>query len=315
MGGACPPVFFCSASHMAHSMDIDLLTAFERVVREGSFSRAARTLNLSQPTISARIQALEHLLGGPLFVRGGRRPVLTERGESYLPFARRVLEVLAEGAEAARLTDEGRFGRVTLATLPSLTGGFLAAAVARFHTEHPQVALNIRTGMSDQIGGMLRDGLVKLGLVSWPFFDPELVPLVRFREPLILVAPAGHPLAGRGPVSLEAVQRDGHPFMLVRWGVSMNPVLAQIEPHGTPAIEVPLDTVKHLLRRGIGMAFLTRMLVADDLASGRLVEVTVEHLPQLVRESVLVRFARGSLPAAAAEFAAVLREEARELID
>ncbi len=54
-------------------MDLEQLQAFERIVREGSFSRAARSLDIAQPTISARIQALEVEVGGALFLRGGRK--------------------------------------------------------------------------------------------------------------------------------------------------------------------------------------------------------------------------------------------------
>ncbi|MBO0795369.1 MAG: LysR family transcriptional regulator, partial [Ktedonobacteraceae bacterium] len=72
-------------------MDIDQLRTFERVVREGSFSRAARSLDISQPTISARIQALEQEVGGALLQRGGRTIALTERGESFLPYARQAI--------------------------------------------------------------------------------------------------------------------------------------------------------------------------------------------------------------------------------
>src|SRR5713226_4527053 len=90
------------------SMDTDQLLAFERIVREGSFSAAARQLDIAQPTISARIQTLETEVGGPLFVRGGRHLTLTERGESFLTYAKRALEVLNEGIEAARASEEGQ---------------------------------------------------------------------------------------------------------------------------------------------------------------------------------------------------------------
>jgi DNA-binding transcriptional LysR family regulator len=294
-------------------MDIDQLLAFERVAREGSFSRAAWSLDITQPTISARIQALEQHVGGPLFLRGGRRVGLTERGESFLPYARRVLEMLEEGVEAARLTQVGQRGRVTVGTLPSLAGGFLASAIAHFHTAHPQVELFVRSSHSDEIVELVRDGMVKVGLITAPVLNPDLTPLLHFREPLVLVVPAGHALARGRPVALSEVQGAGGPFLLVRWGPSMNPVLARIDPHG-PFIEVPIDTVQHLLRRGIGAAFLTRTLVMDDLAAGRLVEVAVDNLPPLFRESTLVRPARGgTLSAAMADFVAVLREQAGAL--
>jgi DNA-binding transcriptional LysR family regulator len=295
-------------------MDIDQLLAFERVVREGSFSRAAWALDVTQPTISARIQTLEQDVGGPLFVRGGRRIVLTERGESFLPYARRALEVLAEGVEAVRLTQVGQRGRVTVGTLPSLAGGFLASAIARFHTAHPQVELFVRSGHSDQIVEMVRDGMVKVGLITAPLLNPDLTPLLHFREPLVLVVPAGHALARRGPVALHEVERAGRPFLLVRWGPSMNPVLARLDPQVGPVVEVPIDTVQHLLRRGMGVAFLTRTLVMDDLAAGRLVEIAVSDLPPLIRESTLVCLARGgALSAAVDDFVAALREEADAL--
>lgn len=295
-------------------MDIDQLLAFDRIVREGSFSRAAWALNITQPTISARIQALEQDVGGPLFVRGGRRVALTERGESFLPYARRALEVLAEGIEAARLTQIGQRGRVTVGILPSLAVGFLASAIARFHTIHPQVELFVRTGYSEQIVEMLHDGMVKVGLITWPYFNADLTPLLRLREPLVLVVPTGHPLAGRAPVTMEEVERVGGPFLLVRWGSGMNPVLSRIDTQVGPVVEVPIDTVQSLLRRGIGAAFLTRTLVMDDLAAGRMVEVAVADLPPLFRDSMLVRLTRGGpLPPAVADFVAVVCEEAEGL--
>ena len=107
-------------------MDIGQLLAFERIAREGSFSRAARQLDITQPTISGRIQTLEQELGGPLFVRGGRKLTLTERGENFLSYVQRALEVLNEGIEVARLSETGQHGRITVGTLQALAGGFLA---------------------------------------------------------------------------------------------------------------------------------------------------------------------------------------------
>ncbi|MBX6342773.1 MAG: LysR family transcriptional regulator, partial [Thermomicrobiaceae bacterium] len=81
-------------------MDHQQLVTFDRIVREGSFNRAARVLDVSQAAVSGRVRALEAELGGPLFVRGGRRVTLTEAGEIFLPYARRALAVLEEGIDA-----------------------------------------------------------------------------------------------------------------------------------------------------------------------------------------------------------------------
>src|SRR3954462_1083221 len=90
-------------------MHFDQLAAFDRVAREGSFSRAAVALGLGQPAVSARILALEDAVGGALFLRA-RRIRLTALGESFLPFARRALEVVREGVAAARLPRGGGRG-------------------------------------------------------------------------------------------------------------------------------------------------------------------------------------------------------------
>src|SRR5882672_640990 len=115
-------------------MDSEAVTAaqlatFERVVREGGFSRAAFALGIGQPAISARIRALEETVGGPLFTRG-RRIGLTALGESFLPYARRALEILGEGVEIARLAQVGKRGRVTIGALGSLAGGLVGPALA-----------------------------------------------------------------------------------------------------------------------------------------------------------------------------------------
>jgi len=295
-------------------MDIEQLQAFDRIVRDGSFSRAARTLNIAQPTISARIQGLEQIVGGPLFVRRGRNIVLTELGESFLPYARRALAVLTEGIEAAQGMQTGASGRVTVGTIQSLAGGFLASSILRFHNAYPQVEFFVRTGHSDQVMEMLYDGLVKLGLISWPFFNLDLKLLLHFREPLVFVVGGGHPLASRGSIKLDEVQRVKGHLLKVRWGYTTSEFESFLENQASPMIDLPIDTVRYMLLRGIGGAFLVRALVADDLAVGRLVEVVVEDFPTIYRESALVCLQKGAMSMALRNFVAMLREEARELV-
>lgn len=269
-------------------MDIDQLLAFERIAREGSFSRAARQLDISQPTISARIQGLEQEIGGALFVRGGRRLALTERGESFLTYVQRALEVLNEGIEAARLSGEGQRGRITVGTLQSLAGGFLAETILQFHNTHPQVNFHVRTGHSEQVIEMLYDGRVKLGLVSWPLYNSDLVELLRFREALVLIVPAGSALAQQGKVRLEQVKKARGHLLSVPWGASAHNFVAHVSEQAGPMTELPVETARSMLLCGLGAAFLTRASVTEELRSGKLVEVEVEDLPVGNRDSALV---------------------------
>lgn len=120
------------------SMDTAQLVAFQRVVREGTFSRAALTLGIGQPALSARIQTLEAELGGALFTRG-KRIALTALGTHFLPYVRRALETLDEGAKMARSAGRGERGRVSIGTLGSLAGGLLGPALGAFSRAHPAV--------------------------------------------------------------------------------------------------------------------------------------------------------------------------------
>jgi DNA-binding transcriptional LysR family regulator len=246
-------------------MDIDQLIAFERIVREGSFSRAAWQLGLAQPTVSARVQALERALGGPLFSRGGRRVTLTALGASFLPYARRALEVLTEGAEAARQAQAGQRGRVTLGVLGSLSGAFLAPALAHFRRQHPQVECLLRAADHEQIVELLCDGVVELGLIVWPCVTPpqaDLLPLLHLRETVVLVASPTHPLAGRGPLTQAEVANESRPLMPLRWWPSIHSRIARVAAQAESLLEVPMETARHLLLGGVGAAFFTRTLVA-----------------------------------------------------
>jgi len=293
-------------------MDTDQLLAFDRIVREGSFSRAARALNIAQPSISARIQTLEQEVGGSLFLRSGRKITLTERGENFLPYARRILEVLAEGIEMAQGIQSAQHGRLTIGTLESLTGGFLASSLARYHISHPQVGIFVRTGHSNQIVEELYDGIIKLGFISWPYVNTDLNPLLHFHEPLVLVMPPTHILAGYESVSLEDVRQHGKPLLLVHWGSAISHFLANIHFQPGEALEIPIHTVRALLLRGLGVALLTRTVVEDDLAQGHLVEVKIQDLPPIFREGVLVSLhSKRKLPTIITDFIHVLWEEAR----
>src|SRR6266508_1676379 len=107
------------------------LVTFLAIIRTGSFSRAALSLDVAQPTISARVKALEEAAGGALFARRGRSIGLTTRGEAFQAYAERALAVLEEGLRAARLGEDGPIGRVTLGVSDSaLADSFLGTAVA-----------------------------------------------------------------------------------------------------------------------------------------------------------------------------------------
>ena len=301
------------------SMDgvaFEQLVAFERVVREGSFSRAALALKIGQPAVSSRIQGLEAVLGGALF-RRGRRVTITSLGETFLPYARRTLDLVAEGVEAARLTQEGRRGRVSLGVLGSLAGAVAGPALAAFTAAHPEVDCLVRSGDHEAMLAQLLDGIVELALIAWPCppaLEPELRALFTLREPVVLVASRRHPLGRRPRVTRRDVMRLGRPLYRLRWWQSQHPAIDRLAEASGRSIELPMESARYLVARGLGVGFFTRALISDDLERGALVEVPVRDMAPVTRESALVRRIRSApLSPAAARLVSLLRAEAERL--
>lgn len=298
-------------------MDTDQLLAFERVVREGSFSRAAWALGVGQPAISARIAGLERAVGGPLFTRGGRGVALTDLGASFLPYARRAIEVLDAGVETARQSRAGHLGRVSIGALESLSGPLLGPLLGQFHREHPLVEVLVRSGRHEPIVELLRDGVIGLALIIWPCPESiatELDPLLMLREPVTLSVAPGHPLATGGPADSARVAAEARPFLSMRWWLSSPEPVARIAQIARPTIDVPMDTGRQMVLGGVGAAFFPQLQVAEHLRAGRLRGVDLADAPALTRESALVR-RRGAAPLspAAAAFVTMLRERAAQL--
>jgi len=295
-------------------IDIGQLITFERIVREGSFSAASLALDIPQPTISARIKTLEQTIGGLLFHRQGRKVTLTALGQTFLPYAQRTIAVLSEGVEMARQAEHGQRGRVTYGGLASLSGALVGPAVAHFHAAHPQVELMVKGGDHETTVDWLRDRIVELGLVVWPCPESVLTPmqpLLRLRESVVLVVSATHALAGQGRITYAELLNAAHPFLSLRWWKTLHPTIAQIAAQSESSIIVSMESARHMLRSGIGLGFFTRVHVLDDLNSGVLVELTVEDLKPLTRESALVWLPRqSSLSAAAESFVECLRVQA-----
>jgi DNA-binding transcriptional LysR family regulator len=298
-------------------MDTEQLLTFERIVREGSLSRAAWSLGVAQATVSARVQALERAVGGPLFMRNGRGVALTDLGLSFRPYAQRALEVLQAGIAAAQQAQAGQRGRVTIGVLESLSGAFLGPALAHFHATHPQVEVLVRAGRQEELAELLLDGIIDVALLAWPLAATLGMPLdvlLQMRERVVLAAAPGHPLARQAAVEAAQIAALACPFLLLRWWTALPPAVARIAAQAQPRLDVPMDTGRQMVLSGVGAGFFPWMQVAEALAAGRLREVAVRDISPLVRASALVRRAGAApLAPAAADLIAAIHERARQL--
>lgn len=270
-------------------METEYLKTFLQVIRDGSFSKAARVLNISQPTITGRIQALEKEVGGELFMRAGRFLQLTELGTHFQPYAEKTVDILALGVETTRLVKHGERGHLLLGVLQSLIHHPLTSTVMRYQDLYPAIHLSIRTGHTEQIVEMLYARQVQLGFISWPFFNPELVPLLLCHQPLLPVIHANHPLAKEKQITPRALGESNVPFLSLHWNNELDRWSSQFLLHTERILSLPISLAYNLVLQGVGFAFLPASSVQQDLAAQRLVQMNIKDIPSFTHETALVQ--------------------------
>jgi LysR family transcriptional activator of glutamate synthase operon len=243
-------------------MELRQLVYFEAVVRCGGFTRAAESLHIAQPAVSAQVRHLEAELGVPLLNRTTRRVSLTAAGELFLTRSRRVLgELDAARGDLDELAAVLR-GRVTLGATEVLGPLDLPAALATFHARYPGVALTLRSGLTAALLAALDTGEVDLVLgpihadLPSRYAARQLV-----EEQLVIITPPGHRL-DREPRLRLADLRD-EPFVCLPAGSGLRAILTaageaeDFEPRVQFETASP-TSIRELVSAGLGVALLAR---------------------------------------------------------
>ncbi len=281
-------------------MEIGRLEAFVQVATLLSFSKAAKALYLTQPTVTARIQGLERELGEPLFERMGRTIRLTDAGESFLPHAQRALQAVKEGQDAIDTLRNVERGTLSIGTAPTIGTYVLPEILQRFAKEYPGVEVSIRTGRSEEVMSMVLADEVQVGFERLiTHLEIETVGL--YEDEIFLMASANHPFAARGNVPLSDVARDsviffdeGSSYHALSIGVFRDTGVA---PRHTLDVD-NLEMAKHLVIRGLGLAFLPQVAVERELEEGTVVQVSIEDAEPVSRQ-IAVIYRRQRLPSRA----------------
>ena len=286
------------------ALDPDLLRTFVAIVRAGGVRRAADTLHLSQPAVSARRRELEAQLGVPLFERLGRRLVLTAAGRRLLEAAPAWLasgDALARDVQAA-----GHSARcaLRLATIDAASIYVLPSVYLEYRRAHPAIQLNVQVVDSRAVLQAVRNLDADVGVLALPAAHPDIATTAFFTEELICVARPGHPLARRGAVPLSAVAAE--PLVLyARGSMTRRTLDAVFDAHGiTPNVVMETaspEAMKRLAEVGVGLALVPERLVGDEVERGRLSLVRLRDAT-FTRRLATARHRQRELPTAAQRF-------------
>jgi DNA-binding transcriptional LysR family regulator len=180
--------------------ELRLYRYFVTVAEERHFSRAAERLNITPPTLTHQIQALEAHLGVQLCHRRPKTRVeLTEAGKRFLEQAQQVLRQVAEAESAARKAARGEVGRIEIGYMMSVScSGLIQKCVGNFRRTHPAIDISLhRLETMPQVAA-IAEGRLDIGFVRPPKqYPPELAGFIVFEQPMVVALPADHRLARR----------------------------------------------------------------------------------------------------------------------
>lgn len=281
-----------------------------------TFREAATATHVTQPTLTQQIQALEKRLGAILVKRNTTPVELTPLGRDVVRRARRVLMEVADIRKIGRLGDQGVAGIVKLGISPTLGPYIMPEAVARLHRRFPDLRLHLVEGVLASQLAALRRGELDMLIATKAVSGSDLEWNRLFREPLHLVAPPDHPLAGRA--GLHAGDLAGAEAIGLGAGHALQEKV--IELCGMFGIRLEydyqgssLDSVCQMVASGLGLAVLpelylrsavggrnvvTRLNVADWDASREIFAVWRKGSPSTIHSHIaesLTRMARQML--------------------
>ncbi len=272
-------------------MELDQLRYFCAIVDAGGFSRAARQIHVSQPSLSQQIRKLEDELGARLFDRLGRSVRLTELGRAFLPHARGVLRELeaARGDVLERKASIG--GTICVGVIPTIAPYFLPPLLTAFSRQHPEARVTVVEEITPLLLEKLRAGGVDAALVALPLpvrsHEFEALPLLR--EKLYAVLPNRHPLA-RGP-ALSLSDLSGEPFLLLRDGHCFREtaVAACKRAHLNPQIVFEsgqFSSLFGMVAAGVGISLVPEMAI-DTHAGCRYVRLNDARATRTIVAAIL----------------------------
>jgi DNA-binding transcriptional LysR family regulator len=298
-------------------VQIDQLQTFLAVLDHGGFSRAAEVLRIGQSTVSFHVKALETALGARLLDRRGGAVRATAAGRVLTGYARRILALRDEAATRVRAEESGARGHVVIAA-STIPGEYLLPEVlARFRAAHPEVAVTVGVSDTRRAGAQLLAHECDLAVVGARLTDRRLTCTAVADDEIVLVAPTTGKYAVKGPLApatlatLPVVAREPGSAT----GDAARALLTRVRGDasaGAPAAIVAGSTeaAKRCVLRGLGLTFLSRRAIDDDVAAGRLQIVQLPGTP-IVRQFFLLQLKGVTLTAAARALRASLVQHRR----
>ncbi|MDV2996304.1 MAG: HTH-type transcriptional activator CmpR [Chroococcidiopsis sp. SAG 2025] len=257
------------------------LKVFEAAARNGSFTRAAEELFLTQPTVSMQVKQLTKAVGLPLFEQVGKRLYLTEAGRELFATCREIFEKLAQFEMTVADLKGLKQGRLRLAVITTAKY-FVPRLLGPFCQLYPGIDIALQVTNHSGIVDRLKENLDDLYIMSQlpEHLDIGFQPFLE--NPLVVLAPAHHPLAGEKNISLQQLSEE--PFILREPGSGTRTAVQKLFDEQGIKLKVKLElgsneAIKQAIAGGLGLSVLSRHTIIPESANPELTVLDVEYFP------------------------------------
>lgn len=247
-------------------MDIRHLLYFREVALTRSFTKAAHTSSITQPTMSKMIKDLENELDVDLFTRIGKRVAMTDAGSLILPQVQRIIDAFNELTVQLDDFRHVRTGRLKIGLPPMIGANFFPKVLAEFHDHFPLIDIELMEAGGKAVEQGVADGSLQLGVVALPVSRNDFLVSSFFRENLRVLVAKNHPLHKHHRLSLSALQKER--FILFHEDFALHDmILAHCEEVGfVPNIlckSSQWDFIVRLVAQGLGVALLPETICQE----------------------------------------------------
>jgi len=302
------------------TIDFRHLETFCRVADLKSFSKAADDLFLTQPTISGHILSLEHSLSLRLFDRTGREVRLTKAGEVFLRYASKILSSRKDLLNALSEYSQGIRGELSLGASTIPGEYLLPKLMGHFKKEHPHFTLSLKIADTKEVAQLVLEGDVEYGMIGGKL-NHNFLHYEKYEEDeIIVVAPSGHPLTKKKKADLTdllkepwIIREEGSGTQMAvekglrKKGKSLKQFNVVMEMGSTSA-------VKEGVKAGLGLAFISKRAVEEELKQGLFSRIHVEGIDPISRQLYIVSHRGRTLSPIGMEFLRFLHRSRVEMI-
>jgi LysR family transcriptional regulator, low CO2-responsive transcriptional regulator len=267
--------------HPMKQATLHQLQILEAIARHGSFTRAAEELELTQPTVSQQIKRLTQTIGMPLFEQLGKQLYLTAAGREVLTASATISEQFAQLEIALDELKGLKQGRINL--VASTTAKyFVPRLLGTFHRKHSDIELALHITNQEGVLARLARNQDDLYFTGRPpsDLDIELRPILE--NPLVVVAPSNHPLAGKTNIPIKQLATE--PFIFREAGSGTRAVVEKFLAENRVSVEVLIElssneAIKQAIAGGLGISVLSQHSLDLETQNGLLTILNVEGFP------------------------------------